>query len=212
VEGQFRGTLSLEQGELLGKTPTQINTITDQYPQSLARPRFDFAYFVDDPLATLEAFSPLTHRSDAIVYFREVAAILRHEIANLPKTAPQYGLCHGDILTGNIMWKDDDKATIFDFDFSGYGWRVYDIATFLWGCLLDLPHIYGKNREVLVAFVDGYQSLRPLSNAEIRAIRYFIVARHFWLIRTEIRHTPGIGIGWLVGDFIDRAIAFIKDR
>ena len=42
---------------------------------------------------------------------------------------------------------------------------------------------------------------------------YFIVVRHFWLMMgTGIHHTPGIGIGWLVGDFIDRAIAFIKGQ
>jgi hypothetical protein len=40
----------------------------------------------------------------------------------------------------------------------------------------------------------------------------FLVVRHFWLIGTGIRHTPGIGIGLLVGDFIDRAIAFIKGQ
>ena len=41
------------------------------------------------------------------------------------------GLCHGEIYTGNIHRNELEALTIFDFDFCGYGWRAYDVASFL---------------------------------------------------------------------------------
>jgi len=52
------------------------------------------------------------------------------------------------------------------------GWRAYDIATFL----LEEPD------EIVEAFVDGYQVVRPLTDEEMTAIPLFQVVQNIWVL------------------------------
>jgi Ser/Thr protein kinase RdoA (MazF antagonist) len=50
----------------------------------------------------------------------------------LPTSAPEFGICHGDVVFANLRRDDRGRFTLFDFDCSGYGWRSYDVAISLW--------------------------------------------------------------------------------
>jgi len=40
----------------------------------------------------------------------------------------KYGLCQGDLHTGNARFDMHGRLTLFDFDSFGYGWRAIDIG------------------------------------------------------------------------------------
>ncbi len=88
-----------------------------------------------------------------------------------------YGLIHADLVRENIMI-DGDRVCLIDFDDGGWGFRLFDVATFLF-----------KNRSepdfgaLETAFLDGYRNLRTL---DTDALDLFMMLRAFtyvgWII------------------------------
>jgi Ser/Thr protein kinase RdoA (MazF antagonist) len=70
----------------------------------------------------------------------------------------------------NVHFDDAGRATLFDFDHSGYGWRVWDVATALRG-------LSGPSRSALLA---GNDAVRPLADAERNALPVFRALRPVW--------------------------------
>ena len=84
------------------------------------------------------------------------------------KNIPQ-GMIHLDIWYDNMSVKDTSEITIFDFDFCGNGWLVLDVAYFC----TQLFHIEANKEEYelkLKSFLEGYQSIRKLSEDELNLI------------------------------------------
>lgn len=78
------------------------------------------------------------------------------QLANdiLQREALDYGLIHADLVRENILIKGNELQLI-DFDDSGFGYRLFDVATTL-----------GKNwqeadaKQLEAAFIQGYSSIR----------------------------------------------------
>ena len=103
-------------------------------------------------------------------------------------------------MSGNLLF-NNGSIGIIDFDFCAYCWRIYDLATFVWLRALgetDIPTIMQDVREPLVR---GYETVRPLSEAERRLLPHFVLVRHLWLIgASAIPRTSRFGVGWLLGE------------
>ena len=71
----------------------------------------------------------------------------------------QSGIIHGDMHLGNHFYKTSNKTiSFFDFELSGHGFFIYDLATILWN--LKLLYL-GKNKSSQKAFqhvMNGYQN------------------------------------------------------
>jgi Ser/Thr protein kinase RdoA (MazF antagonist) len=88
-----------------------------------------------------------------------------------------YGLIHADLVRENIMI-DGNRIYLIDFDDGGWGFRLFDVATFLF-----------KNRsepdfdDLKAAFIDGYRGQRALNTD---ALDLFMLLRAFtyvgWII------------------------------
>lgn len=78
-----------------------------------------------------------------------------------------WGVIHGDPQVLNCHFTDDGAVRFFDFDHCGFGWRAYDIAY----CLRH-TNAAGERRgeEIRSALVDGYNSVRPMSQAEYQML------------------------------------------
>lgn len=86
------------------------------------------------------------------------------ELANFPK-----GIVHLDIWYDNMNVGNGNEITIFDFDFCGNGLLVFDVAYFC----KQLFHIETDKKEYELkaqSFLNGYQSIRKLCEAEIKFI------------------------------------------
>jgi len=85
------------------------------------------------------------------------------------------GIIHLDIWYDNMAITDDNKITVFDFDFCGNGWLIFDVAYFC----KQLFHIESNKdnyEEKVKSFLNGYQSIRDLSNEELDLIPKAAVA------------------------------------
>lgn len=82
----------------------------------------------------------------------------------------RYGLIHCDFLPENLL-RSADGMRLIDFDDSGYGWHLFDIATSLFFIADD------ENFDAIFdAFITGYRSERalPASHEELMPLFFLI--------------------------------------
>lgn len=144
------GEGSLKRVRLVGETLARIHVASDSFASPHGRYHLDQANLLDRYLAKLHPDA-----SQAAV-IDEHAAEIRRRLAAFDPGPTGWGVVHGDVHSLNFHFTDDDQIAFLDFDLAGYGWRVYDIAYYV-------TRIREQHRQ---PFLDGYESVRPLTDAE----------------------------------------------
>jgi Ser/Thr protein kinase RdoA (MazF antagonist) len=154
--------LTSDQAYLLGQTLAAIHIAADSHEPTHTRYILDEANLLDRPLAGLEQEIRDASPDDAETITHYVAEI-RARLAEFDPGPTGWGIIHGDIQGLNYHFDTDGRITVFDFDLCGYGWRAYDFA-----------YYYTREAEPeRSAVLDGYQAVRPLSEAEHAMITTF---------------------------------------
>ncbi|MGQ4600920.1 phosphotransferase [Nocardia sp. R6R-6] len=83
----------------------------------------------------------------------------------------RYGQIHADFTPENVL-VDEQRMTIIDFDDSGHGYYLFDLAT---AFFFYQPH--PRSEAVLSALCDGYRSVRELDDHDYAALRPMLLAR-----------------------------------
>jgi Ser/Thr protein kinase RdoA (MazF antagonist) len=101
--------------------------------------------------------------------FLKARIVLQGFLNKLGKTRDNYGLVHADFLPDNII-VGEAGLTLIDFDDSGFGWHLYEMATGLF------PQIKQPFFDDLVAaYLEGYRSEREFSDEEATFIPAFLL-------------------------------------
>ncbi|MHA6692813.1 phosphotransferase enzyme family protein [Devosia sp. A449] len=90
--------------------------------------------------------------------------------------ADRYGLIHADMRLGNLL-VDGDRVTLIDFDDSGFCWFTYDFAA-----AISFHETHKTVPALKAAWLQGYQTVRPLQPADIAAIDSMIMLRRMALL------------------------------
>ena len=187
-----------------GRAIGQMHRLADNLPSALNRPRIDVEQMLDRPLAAFA--SVVTHRPADVAFLREVAALLRPTIAALPTEPTQFGLVHGDVIPSNAQVTPEGEIGLLDFDFCGYGWRVYDLATYL-----GEVRFWRADPACADAFLAGYEEVRSLVDWERAAILLFEVARHVQSLGTPAENVNEWGSAYLSDRMIDTLLDNIRE-
>lgn len=95
------------------------------------------------------------------------------------------GICHGDPHYENICIEPiTHKVTIYDFDFSGNGYLLYDIGSFC--------HYERNNKKVIESFLEGYEQILPLTKTEREVVPYFRVLMRLFHLGARSKNADGI--------------------
>lgn len=153
----------------IGTEMARLHEISDlwQRPEGFVRRSWDregllgdapvWGRFWDNPTLSPEDRALLLH-------FRKVA---NEALATLDGQL-DFGLIHADLVRENIM-VDGDKVQLIDFDDSGFGYRLLDIATTL---------LRNRNEpdyhDLQAALIDGYLRVRDI---DLAALDLFIALR-----------------------------------
>ena len=174
-------TMGRRHARELGSTVAELHLAMDRFPSEYTRYHLDLEFLLDKPLRLLEARMVSRDRASP-AFLRELANDLRENVSGVPLEGGAYGLVHCDLGWHNIHYDPDLGMTLFDFDLCGYGWRAFDIA--LVRLQLDDSHWY--------AFLDAYDSVRPMSDAERRSIDDFVHLWPMWHIGDLLRNRSPI--------------------
>lgn len=192
-----------ESARRYGRAVARVHALADAYPVPLARPRIGVAELVDRPLAAFAAV--VAHRPADVAELRAVAAVLARRIGALPTAAPGYGLVHGDVIPSNAQVTPEGEVALLDFDFCGYGWRAYDVATYLGEVRFwDAPPAVAR------AFLAGYEEVRPLAAWERAALPVLQAARHVFGLGIPALHVDEWGSAYLSDRLIDVLLGAVR--
>lgn len=97
------------------------------------------------------------------------------------------GLIHGDLFRDNSLFVGDAVNGILDFSEASQDYLLLDIAITLNDFARAWPRLRLKQDSVR-AFLQGYESLRPLTAAEKAVLPTFlaVAAMRFWLSRLDV--------------------------
>jgi Ser/Thr protein kinase RdoA (MazF antagonist) len=154
----------------LGRACARLHDWADQEDIRYKRPTIGPESLLDVSMERLEHLDVLG--ADEFEWVKSLVDMLRPHLAALGQEAPAYGLCHGDIHHANALLHNGAIA-LLDFDVCGYGYRVYDLATYkasVW------------NEALQTAFLAGYETVRKISEAESQVMPYFVAARQIWVL------------------------------
>ncbi len=105
------------------------------------------------------------------------------EDSNLPK-----GFIHADLFPDNSLFVGNTLSGIIDFYAGGSDFWVFDVAICMMAWCKSDAHII--NTSLKEALLEGYQSQRPLSKAEIKALPDFLrlAVLRFWVSRVLVQN------------------------
>lgn len=98
------------------------------------------------------------------------------------------GVIHADLFPDNVFFLGDELSGLIDFYFACNDFLVYDLSICLNAWCFEKDGAYNITKGM--AMIEGYQSVRPLSSAEIEALpilsrgsalRFFLTRLYDWL-------------------------------
>lgn len=183
------GDFDCTQSHKLGETVAKLHTIGQNFTPRNQRPSLTPQFVIDESLNIIAPFfdkRPWDWQTLLTITERS-----KEQLQHLPTTPPYWTVCWGDPHSGNTHITEHNQLTLFDFDQCGCGWRAFDLAKFRQVSLQA-----GCSHKIRSAFLQGYQTVSPLSQIELDALQALTIAAFVW--------------GW--GIHLNRAICFEYSR
>jgi Ser/Thr protein kinase RdoA (MazF antagonist) len=196
------GSISLDpaRASIFGRSVAEIHIASNEFKSPHERVHFDLEHLLDLPLSRIGSFIGDTRRED-LEFLSHLAEQLRERVQETPFPGDEYGIIGGDFHGSNHHFTEDNRLTHFDFDLCSYSWRAYDIAIFRWAA--------GRSDELWAPFLQGYQSVRKLSEAELDLIPTFVQCRRIWIMGSHTTY-PEANL-WIDDAYWDRYLAALRE-
>ena len=188
--------------KFLGHSVAKVHLAAANFVTTHDRPILDTPYLLDDSLAKIEPFLS----SKQLSYITTLQKRIHAEMPSLSRENGGYGICTGDINFRNFHINDNNEVTLFDFDQCGYGYRAFEIGKFQ-----SAMHHLAEKDNFMKIFLEGYQQVRPLSEADLRAIPYFEILSIIWVLTIYVDNSDFIGHILLKPSFWKQRIDRLKE-
>ncbi|GEM44527.1 phosphotransferase enzyme family protein [Deinococcus cellulosilyticus] len=175
--------LTPEQARAYGKAVGELHKAW-MVDQVLPLPVYDAVAVMEEPLRRLEPY--LQDRPEDFAFLQRTADLASIYFSQLPDHAAAYGVIHGDLHKTNVLITETGDLHLIDFTTVGYGWRAHELAVLLWSTALVSDFEPRKFPQVFEAYLEGYESVRPLDEAERRALPHLAAAQHLWIMGVEV--------------------------
>lgn len=121
---------------------------------------------IDSVKRTREFFKKET---DETKFIERLANYLQNEFDNVENEQIRFGAVHLDVWFDNMHFNEENKVTLFDFDFCGNGWLCLDISYFLFQ--LFITNLDENDYKVKAeSFLKGYETISEISKEEKRIL------------------------------------------
>jgi Ser/Thr protein kinase RdoA (MazF antagonist) len=188
---------------LAGQLAARIHSASDDFQSAHVRARLDLDYLLDASLENTRPF--MAHRPADWRALQHIVDKLRAAAEAAISDGLEAGICHGDFNSSNIHIEANQTLSIFDFDFCGPGWRVYDFVD------VHRKSKEKKRPEIWDEFIRGYRSLRTLGRCDLDSVPLFCAIGH---VRGLGHHAWGAAYqGWqrMSDWYIDWELAALQE-
>jgi Ser/Thr protein kinase RdoA (MazF antagonist) len=192
----------VEHAARYGCALAKLHHAGDGLTVSSSRAPMDMAYLLEEPLARIR-----TRLADFPQIVPQLAALeqrIRRRCDSAERYLRDWGLCHGDIWANNARLQGD-CVVLFDFDFSGLGWQVFDLASYRWDARRR-----GAERVAWKPFIDAYLQARPSLSPSLRYIGLFMILKHLWTTAFFIERAPETGTNFLADEDLEMVVPYCE--
>ena len=167
----------------LGAYLGRVHQAWDDFVPTVNNHKLDVATVLDESLQYVRVLSDLYHLD--FEFLQDVSDRLKLKLQQLSKEKPAFGFCHGDFYSGNIRMSKLKEPIVFDFDFSGQCYRMYDVALYAnaFGLGCSLADIEKRERRKS-AFMEGYNSIQTVTDEMVHSLDLFVPYRRIFNIGT----------------------------
>lgn len=191
-----------ENARLFGASVAELHHRSEGFETEHVRPRLETGYLLD---SSLDIIRPFLQKNPADLKFVEdTAADLRRAVSNVPASSLDVGFCHGDCHGCNVH-NDQGLLTHFDFDCCGFGFRVFELATFRWGSWND-----DNSSALWSLFLEGYRSKRDIGAEDLALVDSFVIIRHIWWMALIMGNARDFGYSETGDGFINHHLGYIR--
>ncbi|MDF5733787.1 MAG: phosphotransferase [Rhizonema sp. PD38] len=167
-------------------------------PLGFVRPRFDEEGLLRTPIIPIESNWPVSQSDRAVL--EAAGKKIRASMQYLSQEDDLFGLIHGDLHCANCKFYRG-KIQVFDFDDSGWGYYLYDLAVTLY--YLRHRSGYVVLRKVLL---DSYQQIRSLPKQYESCLEALIAARRLHLLRDLLQRQDNPKLRALTPKYIQDSV------
>jgi Ser/Thr protein kinase RdoA (MazF antagonist) len=150
----------------MGSMAANLHEATARFVPSVdfARPTWGEESFKVD-MAKLRRYYTRFLSDQAWKTYQKATLKILSQLADLDQNPQHYGIIHGDLHFGNIVFNDEQQPNPIDFGRCGYGYYLYDIANTILG-------LFPAQRW---EFIRGYESVRTLPTDYAEVLESFFI-------------------------------------
>lgn len=174
-----------EQIRQYGEAVARVHTAADHYAGPLKRPVYQTNRLLWEPYDTIK--KTLSDQVN-IRALRNITEKVAQGLQQLPTKRPWFGMIHGDVVPSNALFGQDGSLILLDFDLCGYGWRMYDIATFF-----NEAQYWNMDEAAQTSFLEGYESVFPIPQEQKQTLPLLGAARSIWALGNAAAHVDTWG-------------------
>ena len=194
--------ISVEQSKILGTSIANIHVASNNFKTKYRRHNLDLTYLIDQSLVLIEPYID----SNQYKFLASIQEKLYHNLSHLNSENADVGICIGDVNQTNFHINKARKITLFDFDQCGYGYRALELGKYL-----SSIHFHHSKQEKMEAFVQGYETVRHLTDAEKKAIPYFEITSVIWVMSIRAVNKNKVGLINLEKSYWDQRLGIVKN-
>lgn len=171
AEGTKSAIFTAETSFFIGQALAKVHKLTKNF--TLNRITYDNKVLLIDSVKRTREF--FNKENDEISFLERTANFLQNEFNDLENKQIRFGAVHLDVWFDNMHFNEENKVTLFDFDFCGNGWLCLDISYFLFQLFITNPN---ENDYKIKAesFLEGYETLIKISKEEKRILPFVCLA------------------------------------
>lgn len=208
ASGEKQHLISEETHFQIGQLIARIHRIT--HDQKVNRVEYSPEVILIDSLKKLSSF--LTNDTAEMNFMKSAQSYLFNEFKNADTSKIREGVVHLDIWFDNLNITNDNKVTIFDFDFCGNGWLCLDIAYYILQ-LHNIEKYEAKDYQPKVdSFLKGYESITPINAEEKRLIPILGVSLYFFYLGVQCQRYDNWSNSFLSENYLKRFINGLVKR
>lgn len=166
----------------IGKLMAQIHKLTEGLRQN--RTSYTADVLLKNSINQIKRF--LSSDTEEMQFLLTTQPILEAEILNADLHSIRKGVVHLDIWFDNLNILQDNKITLFDFDFCGNGWLCLDIAYYILQ-LYNTERIEAERKEKINSFLKGYETIQKISEEEKRLLPTLGVCLYYFYLGVQCK-------------------------
>lgn len=206
AEGGKVRNFSAKTSYTIGILMAQMHQVT--HNQTLQR--IDYNPYTLTQLPYVLASAHFSASNEEMVFVKQVGDFFTTEFEKIDKNEARRGTVHLDIWYDNMSINGESEVTLFDFDFCGNGYLLYDIAYFM----MQLYHTEPDKQQYqlkLDAFLSGYETIAVLTQEEKKWLPLAGAAIWIFYLGVQSQRFDNWSNIFLSENYLKRYIGLVKE-